>query len=224
MVNRFDESEFDTSNPEPRCPCVILVDTSGSMAGEPIRELNGGLAELQKALSQDELAALRVELAIVGFGSSVQTVQDFVSPTDWLPQPLVAGGMTPMGEAILSALDMIEARKQVYKSHGNAYFRPWMFLITDGVPTDSDEVWRSAVQQINEAGAKKKVSFFAVGTADADLSKLKALSGPERDPLRLSGLKFREMFQWLSSSLQSVSQSKPGDAIGLQAPKGWTEA
>jgi len=58
----FSES---TENPEPRCACLLLLDTSGSMGGAPIRELNAGLQAFKEALSQDTLAMKRVEIAIV---------------------------------------------------------------------------------------------------------------------------------------------------------------
>src|SRR5580704_12688327 len=119
-------------NPEPRCPCVLLLDTSGSMRGEPIRALAEGLAALREELLQDALAKRRVEVAIVTFGGNVHVLQDFVTMDHLQIPPLTADGLTPMGTATLKALDMVEARKAQYKVNGVAYYRPWIFLITDG--------------------------------------------------------------------------------------------
>src|ERR1700731_4706903 len=66
-------------NPEPRCPCVLLLDTSGSMRGQPIRALADGLATFREELLKDVLARRRVEVAIVTFARAVQVVQDFVT-------------------------------------------------------------------------------------------------------------------------------------------------
>ena len=98
-------------NPEPRCACVLLLDNSGSMSGKPIAQLNAGLKQFRKELAGDALAAKRVEIAIITFGP-VKVVQDFVSAEAFQPGELVVDGGTPMGEAILEALELVRLRKQ----------------------------------------------------------------------------------------------------------------
>ncbi|RUT07145.1 hypothetical protein DSM106972_024060 [Dulcicalothrix desertica PCC 7102] len=63
-------------NPEPRCPVILLLDTSGSMSGQPIKELNDGIMAFKQSIQQDGLASLRVEVAIVTFGESVSVAQN----------------------------------------------------------------------------------------------------------------------------------------------------
>ena len=92
-----------------------------------------------------------------------------------------------------------------------------MFLITDGGPTDS---WQAAANAVREGEASKQFAFFAIGVQGANMDILKQISSA-RKPLSLSGLKFRELFTWLSSSLQSVSRSTPGTDVPLESPKGW---
>src|SRR4051794_4816078 len=66
-------------NPEPRCPCVLLLDTSKSMSGQRIDALNQGLVAFRDELLKDSLARQRVEIAIVTFGGSVRVIQNFVT-------------------------------------------------------------------------------------------------------------------------------------------------
>jgi uncharacterized protein YegL len=220
MAIDFRHVQFDTSNPEPRCPCILLLDVSGSMTGPPIDALNAGLQAFKEALSDDNVAKSRVELAIITFGP-VTIKQEFVSASHFEPPFLQIEGDTPMGAAINLALDKLDERKQLYRQNGISFFRPWIFLMTDGAPTDG-QVWQSAAQRVREAESKKKVAFFAVGVAGADMDKLRQIS--VREPVLLQRLEFEKMFLWLSSSLASVSQSRPGEDVPLQSPmgpKGW---
>jgi uncharacterized protein YegL len=205
------------SNPEPRCPCLLLLDTSGSMSGVPIAELNAGLEFFKRDLQADELALQRVELAIITFGP-VQVHAEFQTTSNFVPPPLQAGGDTPMGEAIMRGLDLLEARKAVYKSAGISYFRPWVFLITDGGPTD---MWHAAASRVHIGERDKSFAFFAVGVSSADMQTLAQICSPERPPLSLSGLRFRDLFRWLSTSLGGVAKSQPGDIVTLPSPLGW---
>lgn len=180
-------------------------------------ELNKGLVAFQQELQRDDLAALRVEVAIVSFGNSIRVEQDFIAAHEFTAQPLRAGGNTPMGAAINLGLEMVRKRKETYKQYGAPYYRPWLFLITDGAPTDE---WRSAAQRVQAEEASKAVAFFAVGVQKADLKVLSQIT--PRQPLRLQGLKFSDMFVWLSQSLTTVSHSQVGEQVPLAAPTGWS--
>lgn len=216
MTNQitFETNEF-ADNPEPRCPCLLLLDVSGSMNGQPITELNTGLTTFKDELASDTLAMKRVEVGIVTFGP-VRTELPFQSAASFYPPALSSQGDTPMGAAIRQGLDMVRQRKDEYRAHGISYYRPWIFLITDGGPTDE---WLSAAAAVREGEASKAFAFFAIGVRGANMETLKQIS--VREPLMLDGLRFRELFSWLSSSLRSVSRSTPGTEVPLQPPTGW---
>lgn len=222
MSNPFEQQPFDGAefidNPEPRCPCLLLLDVSGSMRGKPIRELNDGLTQFRDELFADSLAAKRVEVGLVTFGP-VTVVNDFTGVQSWIAPELRDQGDTPMGRAIEEGLNMLRERKNSYRQNGISYYRPWVFLITDGGPTDN---WQNAAQAVKSGEAEKAFSFFAVGVEGANFEILSQIS--VRQPLVLKDMRFRDLFSWLSSSLSSVSQSNPGDAVPLSnpaAPDGW---
>ena len=125
-----------------------------------------------------------------------------------------------MGAGVEKALDMVAARKSDYKKAGIAYFRLWVFMITDGAPTDSVD---RATQRVHEAETNKATAFFAVGVESADMDCLARIAHSERKPLKLQGLKFVELFQWLSASLTKVGVSQPGQMVALPPPTGWQQ-
>ena len=204
-------------NPENRCPVILLLDTSRSMSGQPIQELTQGLKTFKDEVFRDTQASLSVEVAIVQFGASVKLVQDFITIDDFIPPLLTADGMTPMGEAIEYALDLLEKRKATYRENGIQYYRPWIFMITDGAPTDS---WGKAASRLREAELDNKLLFFAVGVEGADMDTLNHVVPPSRPAVHLNGLDFRSLFIWLSSSMKRVSSGKVGEVIVLP-PVGW---
>ncbi|GIF26672.1 uncharacterized protein YegL [Actinoplanes tereljensis] len=216
-------------NPDPRIACALLLDTSYSMSGSPMEELNAGFQLFCQEVHDDDLTAKRAEIAVITFGGMARVEIPFTEGRDLQPKPLQPSGNTPMGAAIDLGLNQIEARKTEYKAAGLEYYRPWLFVLSDGEPTDGP-VFTAAVQRLRAVEAARGVTVFGIGVgSQVNMSALGQLSG-ERTPIRLQGVSFREFFSWLSRSLSSASSSNAfgssdssavDQQIPLPSPAGW---
>ncbi|MBR5482437.1 MAG: VWA domain-containing protein [Alphaproteobacteria bacterium] len=208
-------------NANERTPCVLVLDCSGSMRGEPIKQLNIGLKALEKELKEDIDASSRVQLLIIkAFGKDeIEISADWIDAMNFTAPEMVAGGLTPLGKAMETALKKIEEQKDLYDNCGITSKRPWIFLISDGEPTDYD--WESIAKKCCEAQEHKKVIVHTVGTEGANLDKLGKFSVIK--PKRLSGLKFTEFFLWLSRSVSCISIAAPNASDLLDDTGNWDE-
>jgi uncharacterized protein YegL len=192
------------------------------MSGAPIEELVRGVNLFYDAIDEDEDAHDSAEVNIVEFNSAAGLIHDFAS-IERLQRisSLTASGATAMGAGVNLALDSLEKRKATYSASGVLYYQPWLVLMTDGAPTDSIDL---AVKRVVDLVDAKKLTVFPIGIGGADMATLARFS-PNRPPLRLDGLRFKEFFEWLSKSVSRVSRSTPGDAVklDLEGLAGWAE-
>jgi uncharacterized protein YegL len=203
-------------NTNQRTPCVLILDGSGSMAGEPIDSLNKGLAQLESDLAADTVARERVRLLVLAVGGrdEVNVVHDWADAINFKAPTIAANGSTPLGKALDTALERIEDAKRDMKQAGVAYTRPLIYMITDGQPTDPE--WDAAAGRCRSAIAAKKVQLFAIGTGDqVSYDALRETGGTM---LKLKGLNFKELFQFLSASVSSASQAAPGQNTQVTLP------
>ena len=205
-------------NTELRCPVMLLLDTSTSM--EPfIADVNAGLQTLRADLASDHLACQRVEIGVVTFGP-VRFAQDFITVDQWVPPKLFASGNTPLGEALQVGLRELRIRKDAYREAGIPYYRPWIWMVTDGAPTDD---WKMGCDLVQSEIVRGGLELFSIGTDNADFNVLASISYP-RPPIHLRGAKYRDMFLWLSQSLKPVSRGVPSSSIPLRPEIDWGEA
>lgn len=199
-------------NPTARVPICLVLDVSGSMSGEPIRELQAGVQMFYEAIRDDEIAQYAAEISIVTFGSQAQRTVDFMSIERQDVPALIADGTTAMGQGVNLALDLLEVRKGDYQRAGVDYYQPWMVIMTDGEPTDDISRASERVRKLCET---RKLSVFPIAIGAAANMDTLAMLSPGRPPLRLKGLNFKEFFLWLSRSVSRVSQSTPGETVPL---------
>jgi len=216
-------------NPEPQLPCVLLLDTSGSMEGARIEQLNAGLWTFKQQLMQDPVARKRVYVALVTFNNRVEVVEQysprlgiatqFVSIADFNPPVLRAAGQTFMAKGIKTALDLLQAHKRSLKEQEWDYYRPCVFMITDGFPEgEESSMVGDAGARVRAEEAAKRVLFYAVGVGGADLALVRPLCA--REPVDLNGRDFGEAIAFLSRSISTLSQQRAGaeDQIAMPMP------
>lgn len=230
------------TNPTPRVPICLCLDTSGSMGaveGECIEtgetvyedgrtwnivtggtsridELQKGVEQFYEAIREDEMAVYSAEICIVTFDSKATCVLDFanIERQQTIPK-LHPTGDTAMGEGVNLALDLLERRKQEYKDKGVDYYQPWLVLMTDGAPNGNVSELSRAISRTAEMVNQKKLTVFPIGIGnETDMSTLNSFS-PKRHALKLQGMKFQEFFSWLSKSVSKTSQSIPGESVKL---------
>ena len=214
-----------------RMSIVLLLDTSTSMSkGEqgrrPIDELNAALAEWGPQLMDQADVARSGEIAIVSFGHGGVQVHNlqgtgaqadhrnaFVRVRDFRPPVLEAGGVTPMVEAIRRAITLVTERKRHLRPAVEIRFRPLIWMITDGEPTDHEgratAEWRSLVPLIEQGHADKSFLFFSIGVGAANERVLRGLA-PRSTFIYRDGVPFADLLTLVSASIGA------GGAAGIR--------
>ena len=218
-------------NPDPRVACALVLDTSASMSGEPISELSAAFELFCTEIQADPLARKRTEVAVITVGGIARVEISFTEGRELEPISFIASGGTPLGAGINLAIDELLAQKQAYRAAGLEYYRPWLFVLSDGSPTDP-EAFEGAARRVQDLERRRGISVFVIAIGDADITYLSQLSAL-RQPLTLRGLSFQELFLWLSKSMTVVSQSaafgsdvngeilQHEDQVPLPSPAGW---
>ena len=225
---------LDRGNQARRCPCILLLDTSGSMSQDPqgsnrrpIDLLNSALPEFRQAISDDSTARDSVELAVITFGGSPNVIQDWTDIEHLAVPTLTPNGNTPLGPAMQMAVDMIESRRALYHQHKITSFVPWLFILTDGAPDTGPELIAAIdrvdkLQQVTAGSKSPKLIVYACSTDTREevMGRLRAVTSRA---YKLDGMAYREVFLWLSASLTVVSKAAPGTPTVLpETPKQMT--
>lgn len=214
-----DDAEFFADNPDPRCPVVVIIDSSSSMfvsrsgsTKTPMQSLDDGMDTLFAELQGDDTTRRRVALSFVVYGTEVQEPTPFAEvdaymdgSNDLIPKLDNPMGRTSTGEAIIKALNHLEEYKSRLDSQGVQRYKAFVILLSDGLPTDDTT---EASNMVKEFQKKDKLLFFPIGIEGADLDKLSSLSNTRALPIKPDS--FSGFFQWLSASTSRMSASTPG--------------
>ena len=186
-----------------RLPVYLLVDVSGSMTGEPIEAVKNGLQMLVGALRKDPQALETAYLSVITFGSNAKQVVPLTDLASFQAPEITAGGMTAFGEALSLLCDC--AKNEVVKTtpERKGDWRPMVFILTDGVPTDNPKAGIDAFHSMKWGAS---VCCAAGNGADeAFLSTVTPECVVKLDTADQTSL--AAFFKWVSSSVSTSSKS-----------------
>lgn len=211
---------------EPRpLPIFVLADTSGSMRGEKINELNLALREMLNALNAADDIRGKFQLSVIAFGGDVKVLQPLADIEGLILTELSAADNTPMGQAFEMVREMIEDRNVV----SSRAYTPTIVLISDGLPTDcTEEMYRrknyfdwEPLVDLHNGERSSKCQRMALGIGeDADIDMLKSfIDNPEIPVIKTkdaSGI--TKFFRWVTMSTVARMTSINPNEISVVAP------
>ena len=199
----FDPSKFTAPKAKP-LPVILLLDVSGSMSGDKIRNLNDAVRDMLNTFSDTENGETEIHVAIITFGAEVKLHQPLASASNVQWQDLSADGMTPLGTALQMAKAMIED-KDVVPSRA---YRPTVVLVSDGGPNDT---WEKPLNAFISDGRSAKCDRLAMAIgADADEAVLgKFIEGTPNHLFYAENAKqLRDFFKFVTMSVTIRTKSQ----------------
>ena len=204
----FDPSKFTAAKAKP-LPVILLLDVSGSMGGEKIRNLNDAVRDMLEVFRDTENSETEIWVAIITFGDQVKLHQKLVSAGQIQWQDLSAGGSTPLGVALQMAKAMIEDKDIVL----SRAYRPTVVLVSDGQPTDD---WENPLKGFISDGRSGKCDRMAMAIgAQADETVLgKFIEGTPNGLFYSENAKqMRDFFKFVTMSVTIRTKSQTPNVI-----------
>ena len=197
-----------------RLPVYLLLDTSGSMHGEPIEAVKNGLQLLISSLRQDPYALETAFVSVITFASEAKQVVPLTELALFQIPDLAASGTTAMGGALAMLANCIEREVQKGGADQKGDWKPVIFMLSDGAPTDDLDVGIKALKTVNTG----PFVCCAAGQA-ADTTALKKITEIVVNLDTTDSTSIKSFFKWVSSSIsvssQKIEQNKK-EVAGLE--------
>lgn len=184
-----------------RLPVYLLLDTSGSMSGEPIEAAKNGVQVLVSTLRQDPYALETAYLSVITFDSSAKQITPLTELASFQPPQLVATGSTALGEGLTLLAERIEVEVTKTTSEVKGDWKPLIFLMTDGEPTDN---WQKGIEALKKVRTGIIVACAAGPSANTEILKKLTEVVVQLDTADSATIK--AFFKWVSASVSTGSQ------------------
>ncbi|MGW4194609.1 vWA domain-containing protein [Streptomyces sp. NPDC005004] len=146
-------------------PFYLVCDESTSMSGPGVDAINSALPDLHQEISTNPSVADKTRFALIGFATQATVLQPLADLSELTQLPsLSAGGWTAFGAAFRLLRSTIEADVDALKAEGHDVYRPVVFFLSDGNPTDDD--WHAALDDLNASRYAPKIIAFGISDAD----------------------------------------------------------
>ena len=204
-----------------RLPVYILIDTSASMAGEPIKAVKAGLELLIKALMTEPEAIETAHISVITFESKVEQIVPLTELASFKVPKLKTGAATSMGEALTFLVDCVNKELRTGSDDVKPDWRPLVFLLTDGNPTDNLQIGIDAIKKV------KFANFVACAAGEgAKIEILKKITNDVVSLKKTNEDAIKAFFKWVSESVRKTSKkvnlkkqaSSDNDDNGLPPP------
>ena len=193
-----------------RLPVYLLLDTSGSMTGEPIEAVKNGVQMMVHSLRQNPQAIETAFVSIITFDSEAKQLIPLTDLASFQTVDLKAAGTTALGAALSLLADKLETEVTKTTLEQKGDWKPIVFIMTDGVPTDD---WQAGFQKLK--AVKKGLIVGCAAGNNADDKVLKEISD---QVVRLSNTdadSISKFFQWVSASIATTSTKVEETGIDL---------
>ncbi len=184
-----------------RLPVYLLLDTSGSMSGEPIEAVKNGVQILVSTLRQDPYALETAFLSVITFDSAATQAVPLTELATFQTPSLTASGTTALGSALSLLADRVETEVAKTTADAKGDWKPLVFLMTDGSPTDD---WKKGLDKIKKVRTGMIVACAAGSRADTTVLKQITEVVVQLDTADSNTIK--AFFKWVSASVSTGSQ------------------